>query len=646
MLRPGLALGLAFGLALGPTMGTSGCAGPTAADPPSPSPRPPGGARPVPRPEPAIGAVVTPSCTPAATLTTLAAPSDGAYVVTVDSAGALRLWPALDGSRRPVILTAHAPVAIATVADAGAIAIALVDGLGQLELVRTSRVGVVLARTRLERDRPVTQLVATARGFIALQDDQQLVAFDVHGDVIATLLPDRGDHIVNLVARGEHVLAILDSRSFAKQRGRLLALGTTLTWAARTAPFAAMHDEPPLLSPDGTHVLARMATPDSTSNIEVVELATGTSVQPAGEAYELAEPKAFLDDHTVVFANGGELYRWELGTRPIKLAFQLGPAAVAGSTLVMGEGQGLGITNGTSTSYLHDRLNSIADMVAMGGDEAGWLATDHHAIVHLDRELHADRTYRVANLDRGENVMILDAHHVAIERETKIVVHDYASGDRATALAMRGSITQFYRSSGLGLRYHDGELALVHWDPLAARFDADQAQRVRADLFSLLDPVTTQGAMAAYASFEGQDELDVTTVGAIDLRSETPYKQLDRRRWTTKDIRTTLDPSMRMPRSHPIAASRDGSLIAELDRGRIWLHDRDGNVRWERVAIGTNLAWNADDRLVEYGDGVAFVDLETGELQGSVCGWDFGLWKQPIQTPQFVSKIQFVDDDG
>ncbi|HET9989411.1 MAG TPA: hypothetical protein VFQ65_12860, partial [Kofleriaceae bacterium] len=79
--------------------------------------------------------------------------------------------------------------------------------------------------------------------------------------------------------------------------------------------------------------------------------------------------------------------------------------------------------------------------------------------------------------------------------------------------------------------------------------------------------------------------------------------------------------------------SADRTLIAELANDRITLLDHDGNVRWARPAAGARgLAWNRDDELIAFGDGIAHVELDTGEFTDRRCGWDFGLWDTPPQT--------------
>src|SRR5450432_317276 len=67
----------------------------------------------------------------------LAVTDDGLVAVSADVGGAVRLWPALDGTREPVVVAATPPVALAIEADGDDVAFAGLDAAGALEIVRT-----------------------------------------------------------------------------------------------------------------------------------------------------------------------------------------------------------------------------------------------------------------------------------------------------------------------------------------------------------------------------------------------------------------------------------------------------------------------------------------------------------------------------
>ncbi|HET9990818.1 MAG TPA: hypothetical protein VFQ65_19945, partial [Kofleriaceae bacterium] len=138
----------------------------------------------------------------------LAAPADGDYAVTLDTSGGVLLWPALDGTREPVVVPARIGTHIATLRDGDTIAIAVVDKLGQLELVRVTGDGVSIARDDIAVPRPVVELVATTQRLFALRDDQVVAAFDAKGALAGELEAARGERIARLLSRNDHVLAV------------------------------------------------------------------------------------------------------------------------------------------------------------------------------------------------------------------------------------------------------------------------------------------------------------------------------------------------------------------------------------------------------------------------------------------------------
>jgi hypothetical protein len=68
------------------------------------------------------------------------------------------------------------------------------------------------------------------------------------------------------------------------------------------------------------------------------------------------------------------------------------------------------------------------------------------------------------------------------------------------------------------------------------------------------------------------------------------------------------------------------------------LRDADGTVRWIVPASGaTDVVWLGSGELIATGGGVARVDLETGAFSDRRCGWQFGLWTEPVE--QFASTM-------
>src|SRR5258708_37923510 len=62
----------------------------------------------------------------------VAVTDDGKVAASADANGSLRLWPALDGSREPVVVAARAATALAIARDREQLVIAGLDAVGQL----------------------------------------------------------------------------------------------------------------------------------------------------------------------------------------------------------------------------------------------------------------------------------------------------------------------------------------------------------------------------------------------------------------------------------------------------------------------------------------------------------------------------------
>ncbi|HEX7700351.1 MAG TPA: hypothetical protein VF403_06515, partial [Kofleriaceae bacterium] len=225
-------------------------------------------------------------------------PEDASFVVTSDSGGGLRLWPTLDGSREPLIIpTLRRVGSVDAIHDGDGIAVAVLDSLGQLEILRIAPEGQLLSDVDMALDRPVVALGATAHGFIVMRDDQRIAAFDSHGIARGEVDPEPGVRVHNFVERGGHVLAVFDGTA-THRRGRMLELDERgLAWGARTGKLAIAADQV-ALSPSGTRLVGvRDRLP------VVLDLATGHKVAaPAIMPMSFEnDPQflAFIDERTV-----------------------------------------------------------------------------------------------------------------------------------------------------------------------------------------------------------------------------------------------------------------------------------------------------------------------------------------------------------
>jgi len=570
----------------------------------------------------------------------LAVPADGSYAVTLDTSGGVLLWPALDGTREPVVVPARIGTRIATLRDGDAIAVAVVDKLGQLELVRVTGDGAPIAHDDIAVPRPVVELVATSQRLIALRDDQALAAFDAEGALAGELEAARGERIARLVTRNDHVVAVSAARR-GKRTARALELGVTLAWAAPSKRFAS--DEDGLaLSPDGKRLLA---TIDQHAHSVRIDLARGTTEQIDDEFREVANSQTvigFRDDHTAVFADEGKVFERSDGSNYAESNEAYARAAVFTPARAIG-GLGTGylvVIEHDRAKYLGYRSGPLADVLP--SSEGGWLATDGGGMFHLDASLRLDKRIETPFPRRPSwerVVTLVDERHALIVAASKRYLFELGAdhGDLLADKAYGG--LELVRSTGLAVLPETRKV--VHWNAELSKFEPalDVGDGTYGGFVRLYDPATTGGMIAMIVDSNEPSEIEGKQKVAIREVYGSPPKLhfRDRVEYVENGLLFSghSGPNLEivMPVATVRATSVDRTLIAELANDRITMMDHDGNVRWARPAAGARgLAWNRDDELIAFGDGIAHVDLDTGDYADRRCGWDFGLWDVPPET--------------
>ena len=582
----------------------------------------------------AIAAVVN------GTIAQLAVPRDGGYVVTLDSNGGVLLWPSLDGKREPVVIATRIGAQVATLRDGDAIAIAVVDKIGQLELVRVTAGGVEVAHDDIAVPRPIVQLVATSDRLLALRDDQVVAALDAKGALVAEVEAPPGERIAQLVARGDHVVGISVARK-GKHTARALL---EAAWAPASKRFAC-DDDRLALSPDGNRLVG---TVDKQKHVVEIDLSHGTSKQLDYDVREIEEGEFVLgvtDHHSVIFVDEGTVYeRADKDGDTEQIGPELWSGAVFTPTRAIG-GIGLGylvIVERGKTKFLGYRSGSLADVVATSG--GGWLATDGSGLFRLDAALRFAKTVETpfARQPAWQGaVAIIDEHHAVIAEDSSYFLYKLGAdaGDLIASEAY-GRI-DFQRASGLAVLPDKTYPTLARWNAKQGKFDP--AFELPAGTYSgfvrLFDPAATNGMVAMYATdneasdIEGKQKIAFHEIFA----SGTKLRERERVRLVDNgDVfsgRSGPNLESLLPAPAVRATSADGTLTAELANARITLFDHDGNVRWARPANGAlGVAWNGEDDLIAFGAGVAKVDLERGDFSEQRCGWDFGLWTVAPQT--------------
>ncbi len=168
------------------------------------------------------------------------ATEDGGAAVSIDESNHARLWPSLDGKREPWVVPLTTPVRVALVRDGDGFALAALDVSGGMELVTITAAGELTSRVKQPPEPGFDELIASDGGFLVLRRDQTLVQLDAKGIVRATLAPPPGEHVLKLVHRKEHTLAIVRTKDGIRGHRLASSAAMTASGAAMTASGSAM----------------------------------------------------------------------------------------------------------------------------------------------------------------------------------------------------------------------------------------------------------------------------------------------------------------------------------------------------------------------------------------------------------------------
>jgi hypothetical protein len=253
----------------------------------------------------------------------VAADPSGRAALTRDTAGGVRLWPALDGSREPIVIPVRDPRAMALADDgAGGWTLALLDAAGGARIVGVDRAGKLLPLASV----PPTEFIAD---MVVMPGGQRLVA--VGADHVVRLLDSSGRELARADRPGlrpaslrlvvdhsgtPHVAAVT-AGEFDGKEARFAVEVLPLELGERSVAFATgqtiMLDSPPTfdnpaLAPDGRMAVfvQRQRIGSATWSVVAKQLADGVQVShDSGLALGvqpriglLANGRVLLDDGT------------------------------------------------------------------------------------------------------------------------------------------------------------------------------------------------------------------------------------------------------------------------------------------------------------------------------------------------------------
>jgi len=652
---------------------------------------PPAPVPPIAAPRPAPPRAAPPPLTAAhgSEIVAIAVTTDGA-VASADRLGGIRLWPALDGTREPVVIQGTGPRAIALARDGDGFALTTLDDAGGVHIMRTSAAGAVRERLTVVGEQRALEIHSTPEGFLILRADQTIQLVDNAGQIRTRLAPDPGAHIDSILARGHRVLALVQEGK--RLRGQWIELADGMHWGAATPAFTTRVAHA-VLSPDGA--LLAVTRPRSL-HPRLIDLATGAALKTPlcvpkewpGDGGETARellrtdntpaPLGFLSANVVACSVTGTLQWWSVDGTPMQTlagGFALGtsPVAISDDALIAGLGPNLGMASLTANRFLGYGLHDVAQLrggpggvlviggsqqallldaglrerarFEQGSNQLDWnnavLVDDRHALIATQRRGHPrDNTYQLAVFDgiaRAQRQVLpyeLRSPSVRYEPSTGLVAAHAAAGPML--LRLDPSTHQLGKPTKIASWIPPSRLEVV--DPSlsggAAVIELDNAgDGVLVAEFGL-DDIRPGATVVARTSYRVPGELRaVDRAGRLYMRGASEE--------TTVYQRGAIAARLPALSGMDLYPSRDGSLIAAFQSPRLVLLTASGQVRWEAALWNSvDVEWTAAGQLlVRYASGLARVDLASGSLAERRCGWGFGISDVQLEVGQAVPSI-------
>ncbi|MEO8548927.1 MAG: hypothetical protein ABI678_03115 [Kofleriaceae bacterium] len=596
----------------------------------SPPPRP----VPAPAPPPAIRGIH------GAAISQLAVLEDGTAAVTADGVGGIRLWPALDASREPIVVHAPAPAQLAISRAGDELGVAILDEAGALTVVRFDREGRVLGRAQLAAAAEVDQVIGTPHGFLAVTTDEAIELVSLRATRLAHLSP--AHRITAVLYRHDRALVLREAPNHHVV-GRWLELAGEARWGDETPELAIAPDLAVrgALAPDHAHVVF-----PHDPKAMVLDLATSAQ-RSLGEGFAAG----FVDATTVlVRTDSGIELRDLTGKRIGRLRDpEHDPDAVADGMFVWAHAASLVLATPTETHYLGYASTGVAtaEISALGTV----LSTRGHFLVDETLALGDKLGANVAGL---LDVLPVGAHHVAtlvrrgeedatfaLSIDRKVTIDDareatihFDPKTHLLAIATAGTTTFLE----IGERVGPKRILATSSSPLTRYFvDTSEA----ADRIFLTDPDLAAGRVAFVvhgsvvreiaalaAAIKPAKTYQVGAIAAID-RAGRIYTHTSHRDVAIHGSIVTFPDTAS---ATTVVPSPDAKLIA-ITGDTIALYSPAGQLRWRVPARGLGVQWDAHGQLLAVGlPGVATFDLDTGELARRRCGWGFALSAKPLDA--------------
>ena len=600
-------------------------------------------------------------------IVTLALSPDGHTALSADELGGIRLWPAIDGTREPVIVEMPVPKQLAVGKRADGYLAASLDEVGGLYIARLDAAGRQLSHTVAGVDPAFTGMAMTGTGLLlAWRADQTLLLLDVDGATRHRLTTEPRQRIVSIAVRGNRALAVL-AREGDKRQARWLELAPRLAWGA----WIELEGELPgavdaALSPSGKR-MAVLIRNERVVSAHVFDLTGKRKVIASGTFSGTNADVGFIDDDHVALG-GFEGISWIDLTVAKPTVTPLAPLARGVRTqavLATADGHAVSAANGEltiSTPLLTYYLgyDTVSPRIAEVAPDGQLLIGVGENMVLLDRELRATPTafaktspvvtelrwlggedWLVQSTTPGDSTMQIavmnatgshvvrkgfrDAQILQYEPTTQLATMSFGATSEVARFDRKGRSLERLASVAKASPYD--QVLLVPVAPSLARGTqvVQVTMREKSVVKWIRDPRALDRPSATVTvdgPFAGAD-----SAGNVYMWRNTPGGALELVIYTDgKPVRT-------LPSTGPVAVwpEPSGKRYVEVAQSTVTLYDATGTQLWvQQLATSQEALWLTDGSIaITSAGGIARLDPATGAVAAARCGWRFGLSTKP-----------------
>ena len=578
---------------------------------------------------------------PSGAIDILAATPDGSAAITADEGGGVRLWPTLDGSREPRVVTLESPIELALARAGSGFIAASIDEGHDLTLTMLDADGRTLAHRGLGGDPAVTGVAAFDGGLVAWSSDQKITLFGTDGATRGTLGTQPGERVVAIATGGSHVVVEVAVMHDATPHLRVRALVTDPTIAWGDFIDAAHEPSGPIaLSSSGK----RLAMIEG-DRLVVLDLARSTqlTVQKA-----LATALAFADDTHVAALNG--LVQWYEETGLVPTFAAVDGHSVPATMIATAPGRVVALSDGALVLATSQKLEYLGYTIATpsvvepGGSGSLMVVSGSNAAL-LDSELRSHRTIALAGVTASSVAWLGGDDWFAVGGTLRVVSTLGSARLAVDAHPSNALVVHYEPSTQLATTSLGESSAVYRWDPRQVTMTA-VATSPRTTPYEMVQIVPTAPAQARGVKLVRITVRDHATVEWFtDEEMKVRVAISEVAAVLATDRAGRIYAWTRGPKPHvailatgaevgQLALAKAGGAFPDATGDRVAVVHRNtvelfagGKLAWSQdVATVWSVAWLSDGALaVVTTAGIERLDPATGAVAARRCGWGFGL---------------------